>query len=193
MAKDKAKAKEAPAEEEVAEGAGAEGAAAPAKKKWTTKSLLLFVVAPAVLVLALGAGAFMFLMGGGEEQTASADGHGAEAGHGAEGEGHGAATTAVFYDLPEILVNLASTGPKPVYLKLGVSLELDGPDGSHAIDPVMPRVLDNFQIYLRELRLEDLQGSAGLLRLKEELIRRVNLAVAPVVVKDVLFKDMIIQ
>lgn len=191
MAKEKAKAKEAPAaEEEVAEGA--DGAAAPAKKKWTTKSLLLFVVAPAVLVLALGGGAFMFLMGGGEEQTASADGHATE-GHGAEGEGHGAAPTAVFYDLPEILVNLSSTGPKPVYLKLGVSLELDGPDGSHAIDPVMPRVLDNFQIYLRELRLEDLQGSAGLLRLKEELIRRVNLAVAPVVVKDVLFKDMIIQ
>jgi flagellar protein FliL len=182
MAKDKAKAKEKPqVDEEAAEGA--EAAPAP-KKKLSLKTLLMFVVAPAVVVIALGVGGYVFLFSGGGDEHADAHGEG----------GHGQpATSAVFYDLPEILVNLASTGSKPVYLKLGVSLELEGPETPHAIEPVMPRVLDNFQVYLRELRLEDLQGSAGLLRLKEELIRRVNLAVAPIVVKDVLFKDMIIQ
>ena len=39
------------------------------------------------------------------------------------------------------------------------------------IEAVMPRIVDNFQIYLRELRLEDLRGSAGIYRLREELLR----------------------
>jgi flagellar FliL protein len=187
MAKEKAKAKENPKADEDAATDGTEAAAAAPKKKLSLKTLLLFVVAPLVVVIGLGAGAYLFLFsGGGEEHADAAHGEGGE-------HGHAAPSAGVFYDLPEILVNIASTGPKPIYLKLGVSLELDGPETTHAIEPVLPRVLDNFQVYLRELRLEDLQGSAGLLRLKEELIRRVNLAVAPIVVKDVLFKDMIIQ
>jgi flagellar FliL protein len=185
MAKDKAKAKENPqVEEEKTEGAEGQPAA---PKKRSLKSLLLFIVAPAVAVIVLGAGGYFFLFSGGGEEHADAA-HGEHGAHGEAAAGH-----AVFYDLPDILVNIASTGPKPVYLKLGVSLELDSAEAKLGVEPVMPRVLDNFQVYLRELRLEDLQGSAGLLRLKEELIRRVNLAVAPITVKDVLFKDMIIQ
>ena len=57
----------------------------------------------------------------------------------------------------------------------------------------MPRVVDNFQVYLRELRLEDLGGSAGLFRLKEELLFRVNRAVDPVQVTDILFREMLVQ
>jgi flagellar FliL protein len=57
----------------------------------------------------------------------------------------------------------------------------------------LPRIVDNFQVYLRELRVDDLQGSAGMYRLREELLRRVNLAVRPARVKDVLFKEMLVQ
>ena len=57
----------------------------------------------------------------------------------------------------------------------------------------MPRVLDMFQLYLRELRSTDLDGSAGIFRLKEELLRRVNIEVHPHKVKRVLFKEIIIQ
>jgi flagellar protein FliL len=57
----------------------------------------------------------------------------------------------------------------------------------------MPRVVDQFQSYLRELRVDDLHGSAGVLRLKEELLRRINVAAAPYPVKDVLLKEMIVQ
>jgi len=57
----------------------------------------------------------------------------------------------------------------------------------------MPRIIDNFQVYLRELRLEDLRGSAGMYRLREELLTRVVAAAQPVRVKDVLFKEMLIQ
>ena len=61
------------------------------------------------------------------------------------------------------------------------------------IDGVLPRIVDNFQIYLRELRVDDLDGSAGMYRLREELLRRVNLAARPVQVEDVLFKEMLVQ
>lgn len=199
---DKDKAKEADAK---AEGeAGAEGA--PKKKGLLgfipkinlSRKTLMFVVAPAVLVVALGAGAYFFLFSGGEEDKVAEAGHG-EAGHGEGGHGEGAhgegVPHPVFFEVPDILVNVASDGDKPAFLKLSVSLELEGEEeaAKAAIEPVMPRVVDQLQTYLRELRVEDLSGSASVYRLKEELLRRVNLAVEPVKVKDVLFREMIIQ
>jgi flagellar FliL protein len=100
---------------------------------------------------------------------------------------------AVFYDLPEILVNLNSSGRKQNFLKIRISLELESALDVTKIESVMPRIIDNFQVYLRELRLEDLQGSAGLLRLREELLARVNSSVKPAKVNDVLFKEMLVQ
>ena len=100
---------------------------------------------------------------------------------------------SVFYDLPEMLVNLNAGGRKVSYLKIVVSLELnDGPDLDR-VNEVLPRIIDNFQVYLRELRVEDLTGSAGLQRLREELLLRVNAAAHPAVVKNVLFKEMLVQ
>ncbi len=101
--------------------------------------------------------------------------------------------SAVFYDLPEMLVNLNAGGRKASYLKISVSLELQSEAAMEQVKQVLPRVIDNFQVYLRELRIEDLRGSAGLQRLREELLLRVNAAVRPVVVKDVLFKEMLVQ
>ena len=100
---------------------------------------------------------------------------------------------AVFYDLPEILVNLNTSVRKQNFLKIRISLELDSPLDVPKIEGVMPRIIDNFQVYLRELRIEDLQGSAGMLRLREELLTRVNNAVKPAKVNDVLFKEMLVQ
>ena len=62
-----------------------------------------------------------------------------------------------------------------------------------AVKPVMPRVVDAFQVHLRELRVTDLEGSAGLYRLRDELTKRVNLAVAPNKINAVLFKEIIVQ
>lgn len=100
---------------------------------------------------------------------------------------------AVFFDIPDIIVNIQTPDSAPSYLKLSVSLELDKAESKAAIEPVLPRIIDQFQTYLRELRVEDLRGSAGVMRLKEELLRRVNLAVAPTPVHDVLLKEMIVQ
>ncbi|HUZ72600.1 MAG TPA: flagellar basal body-associated FliL family protein [Stellaceae bacterium] len=98
----------------------------------------------------------------------------------------------VFFDLPDFLVNLNSSGRKPSFLKLTVSLQIEKQEDSLKIQAVLPRIIDNCQIFLRELRVEDLRGSAGIYRLREEMLRRIN-AVSPVKVDDVLFKEMLVQ
>ena len=105
-----------------------------------------------------------------------------------------AAKPKVFFDLPEMLVNLADHGEERArYLKLQVALELPGREARDALTPVLPRVIDLFQVHLRELRSSDLDGSAGVYRLKEELVRRINLEIRPYEVSDVLFKEIIVQ
>ena len=101
---------------------------------------------------------------------------------------------AVFVDLPDVMVNLNTTGnERTQYLRVKVVLELSDQALVQQIQPVMPRVMDAFQTYLRELRPTDLDGSAGLYRLKEELTRRVNLAIAPNRISAVLFKEIVVQ
>lgn len=102
------------------------------------------------------------------------------------------ARDVVFYDLPEVTVNLSTTG-RATYLKVHISLEVADDDMIDQIEPFLPRVLDAFQVYLRELRPADLEGSAGLFRLKEELLRRINVAVYPARVDGVLFKEILVQ
>ncbi len=105
-----------------------------------------------------------------------------------------AAKPAVFVDLPDVLVNLSNSGgDRTQYLKVKITLELPNQGLVEKIKPLMPRVLDAFQTYLRELRPTDLDGSAGLYRLKEALTRRVNAAVAPSHITAVLFKEIVVQ
>jgi len=150
--------------------------AKPAKAGPPLKKIVIAAVAIAV-VSAAGFGAFEIVF-------ASRAGHDAAP----------AAKPAVFVDLPEVLVNLSNTGnDRTQYLKVSVVLELPDQALMAQIKPVMPRVLDTFQTYLRELRPSDLDGSSGLYRLKEELTRRVNAAIAPNKVSAVLFKEIVVQ
>lgn len=113
---------------------------------------------------------------------------------GEPGEGDdSAAAGTVFYDLPELLVNLNTGGRKSTFLKIRVALELQKQEDIPKVEEMMPRIIDNFQVYLRELRIEDLKGSAGMYRLREELLTRVAAAAAPAQVNDVLFKEMLVQ
>ena len=156
-------------------GAEAEGGEAPPKKKLPLK--LIAIAAAGVAALG-GGGAFFFLGGSGHEKKPKEE----------------VAKPATFVDLPDVLVNLANTGTdRTQYLKVKVVLELPDAGLVQQIQPLMPRVMDAFQTYLRELRPTDLDGSAGLYRLKEELTRRVNAAVAPNRITAVLFKEIVVQ
>src|SRR5262249_27971946 len=91
-------------------------------------------------------------------------------------------------------VNLSTTGSdRTQYLKVKIVLELPDPSLQPSVQSAMPRVMDAFQTYLRELRPTDLDGSAGLYRLREELTRRVNAAISPSHINAVLLKEVVVQ
>ena len=162
------------ADNEQAE-AGAEVAEAVAPRG----KLKLIIAAVAVLAIA-GSGAtwFFFFRHHGEEMHAEAP----------------PPKPPSYIDVPDMLVNLVGLpGERVQYLKVKLILEVKEEKQVEAIKPSMPRVTDIFQTYLRELRPADLNGSAGLYRMKEELTRRVNLVLAPNEVSAVLFKEVVVQ
>jgi flagellar FliL protein len=177
-------------EEDFDEGEGLEDLPPSGSKKSPIKKILLIVL-PILLLLGAGAGLFFSgvldgLMGKGE--------HKEEAAHEApKADGPKTVGPAVFYNLPEMLVNLQSNGRKQSFLKILVALELESPLDEPKVVQVLPRIVDAFQVYLRELRVEDLQGAAGMHLLREELLTRVQAAVKPVKVNDVLFREMLVQ
>ncbi len=151
------------------------------KKKFSGKKLVLFVLLPMLVLSSAGTGAFM--LGAFDFFATGEDPHGPAP---LEPPGH-------FVALDELLVNLNSRGRRTAFLKIGISLELERERDEAHIRDVMPRLIDYFQVYLRDLRVEDLQGAEGMLRLREELLARANAATEPVPVKDILFRELLIQ
>jgi len=170
MAKKPAKKEEADAGAE-----GGEGEAAGGKKK-----LFIMIGAGALVIVVLG-GAAAFFMFSSKAKAPDVAGHAEPA------------KTVMYVDLPDMTVNLSAVDGRPAYLKVKVALEVSNKETVDKITPVLPRVLDAFQVYLRELRASDLDGSAGLYRVKEELQRRINTAIAPSHVDAVLFKEILVQ
>jgi flagellar FliL protein len=179
MAKAPTSKPETETEEPAAEG---DAEAAPKAKRFSGKKLVLFVALPLLLLGGGGAGAYFMgflnpLLGGGGTEVAEEE----------------PATPSIYYEMPEMLVNLTSTSKKPAYLKLRLNLELADSESAEKVEAMLPRIVDSFQIYLRALRIEDLLGSAGLYRLRQELLSRATTAVAHVEIRDVLFKEMLVQ
>jgi flagellar FliL protein len=185
---------------------GAEGAEGEGGKK--KLPLLIIIIAAAVLVLGGGGAAayFMFL-----KPKPSAEGaeHGKEKPkkekkkEGEHGGGDKADPTlgtikegpdgVVFYTLPDVVVNMQTADGRPTFLKLKLTFELPDEHVAETIGPNMPRLQDMFQTFLRELRPEDLSGSQGSFRLRQEIQRRVNLVIAPAKVNAVLIEEMLIN
>jgi flagellar protein FliL len=200
---------EAPSEEEAAaakpaaegEAGAAEGEGAAAKKGLPLKLIIIGAAAGLVLVGG-GGGAFMML----SHPAAKADAHKSAKSKKKKDEKGGDKTAdkngpqiadgpdgVVFYTLPDIVVNMQSADGKPTYLKLKLTLELPDEDTVDVIQPNMPRLQDMFQTFLRELRPEDLAGSQGSYQLRVEILRRVNLVIAPAKINSVLIEEMLIN
>jgi flagellar FliL protein len=173
-----AKAKKAEIEEDEAEAGNGEEATEAAKAKGKFPLTLIMIVAAAVVVLGGGGTAGYLMLGGAGNAKPAAV----------------VVKPPAFLDVPEILVNLSTgSGERTQYLKVKVVLELPDVTMQPQVQTTLPRVMDAFQTYLRELRPADLDGSAGLYRLKEELTRRVNVAIAPSRINAILFKEIVVQ
>jgi flagellar protein FliL len=164
-------------EADTKEADGQNGAEAAAPKRRFSLKLILIALGGVVVLAGLGGGGWFFFSHHSSTAAAAAQ-----------------IKPPVFVDMPDVLVNLSSSGnERTQYLKVKIALELPDEAVQAQIQPIMPRLLDTFQTYLRELRPTDLDGSAGLYRLKEELTRRVNAAIAPNRINAVLFKEIVVQ
>jgi len=151
------------------------GEAAPPRKKLPV--MLIAMAAAAVVLLGGGAAAYFFLFAAPKPEAT-----------------HAAAPETFTFNLPTMTVNLNNNdGSAPAFMKLTIALEVANEEVMEEIQPRMAKVVDAFQVYLRELRKSDLEGSAGIYRLKEELRRRVNIAIFPAQVQSILFKEILVQ
>jgi flagellar FliL protein len=195
----KDKVKEAPPEGEEGEEGG--------KKKPPLKMLIIAGAAALVVLGGGGGAAFMFLKPkpdaahgekGGHDKKEKKKEKKEKGGHGKGGE-EGAANVkegpdgVLFYTLPPVVVNMQTADGRPTFLKLKMTLELPDEEAVEALDPAMPRLQDMFQTFLRELRPEDLSGSQGSYQLRMEILRRVNLVIAPSRANAVLIEEMLIN
>ena len=98
-----------------------------------------------------------------------------------------------FLSLPDVLVNLKATNSRPAILKASFIVELVKSKDKATIEHLKPLIIDQFQTYLRELELSDLQGSIGLERVRQELKNRISNLVAPLQIRQVLIKEFLIQ
>lgn len=162
------------AEAELEEG---EASSAKGKKKFP---LMLVAGAAAFVLIGGGAAAYFAFFAGAPGETAT---------EARLAEAH----DSFIFNLPPMTVNLKSEGEGEAFMKLIVALEVADEKMMEEIQPRMAKVTDAFQVYLRELRKSDLEGSAGVYRLKEELRRRVNVAIFPAQVESILFKEILVQ
>ena len=186
------KPKEAP---EAAED-GEEGA----KPKKGKKLIIIIVL---LLLLLGGGGAGVYFSGILGEEKPAEEATTTEGEEGAEGEADNAAegekptdeapASTVLLQLPEFLVNLNTGGRGVSYLKMSVMLEIPNAEMQPRIEALQPKIMDILNTYLRELRASDLEGSAGIYRLREELLMRINKAVAPDKIHNVLFTSIQVQ
>lgn len=184
----------------AADGAPAEGAEGAEAGGMSKKKKIIIAVAAIVLLLIAGGAAAYFtgaldkvlgkkpdcskLVEGDEGYDACKEQMNKEAG--AEGAG-------AFIEIPPLIVNLSSTSKQPRFLKISMKVELQNKETEKAFQDILPRVIDQFQTYLRELRIEDLRGSSGLYRMKIELLNRVRAAAPDIKVRDVLFQEILVQ
>ena len=191
-------AKDVPSKTEAEDDEVVEGEVVEGKKKLPLK-LIIIGAAAAVLVLGGGGTAAMLLLGhkapaahapakkdakkkNGDKKD---DKTGAQISEGPDG--------VVFYTPPDIVVNMQTADGRPTFLKLKLTLELPDSATADVLDESMPRLQDMFQTFLRELRPEDLSGSQGSYQLRMEILRRVNLVIAPSKVNTVLIEEMLIN
>jgi flagellar FliL protein len=177
--KGKDQAKEEGAAEEGAEAVPLteeEQAALDAKNKKKKKLIIIGAAVATVLLAGGGGGAFWWfkMRTHAEDEVKVAE-------------------KPIFYTMPEMIINLSAPGKQASFLKATIILELPKALDAVTVEAELPRLMDAFNTYTRELRPSDMAGTAGITRLREELLLRANKVLDPIKVNDILFKEIVVQ
>lgn len=153
----------------------------PKPKSSNKKKIIIFAILGVVLISAIAGGFIFFQHQKKQEEERK------------QAEISSAKSEIIYHDFDEMIINLNTENKGVSFLKIRLTLEVEGRDNLNAVVKFTPKIKDTFQLYLRELRPSDMQGSVGLYRLKDELILRINKIIYPSHVNDILFKDVLVQ
>ncbi len=170
-------------EEEVEEPDDEDGEGLPSGGGGKKKLILILLLVTLLLVLLIGGGLFMSglldpLLGIEE---------------GEEGTENVITKGQFYYKFEDMTVNLVSGDKKSRFFKLSLTVAVTQEADISVMESLSPRVTDNVTQYLRELRPEELAGSANFNRMHEGVLLRVRTAVAPILVTDALITMALVQ
>lgn len=148
------------------------------------KRKLIFIVLGVVLLAGGAGGAYFSGLIGPKKDAQQEEGH---------EEALPLPAKVTYYDLPDFLVNLSTATNQTSFVKMKITLELASETDAAIAREKLPVLQDHFNTYLRDLRASDLSGSAGMYRLREELLARANKSLAPVKVNNILFREILVQ
>lgn len=102
-------------------------------------------------------------------------------------------TERFYMPLDDVLASLSRRDGSTVFLNLSITLELEHANDEEQVLRVLPNIQDSLQIFLREVDPDELRGAEGIYRLREELLFRINKIIQPFRLRDVLFKNIVLQ
>lgn len=173
--------------------------AAPKKKK-----SLLPILIGLVAAVVLGGGGFYavysgLILGAGAAATDAAHGEAAAEGHGeapaTDAAAHGAAADPLpdigFVAVTPVTIPLGAAG-RNQNLRLTAQLEVAKPHMAE-VSALMPRILDVMNSYLRAVEVAQLQDPSALVRIRAQLLRRIQIVTGTGRVRDLLVTEFMIN
>ncbi len=150
-----------------------------------------------VLALAGGGGGFfavssgMLGLGGGEpaEHTEGAEGAG-----NSEQEAPGPMAPLgdiAFIEVPPMVISLGP-GAQSSHLRFRASLEVPG-SAQADVERILPRIQDVMNSYLRALEASDIEAPGSLIRIRAQLLRRIQLVSGEGRVRDLLVTEFVLN
>lgn len=182
--------------------AAALGMPAEGENKFNAKKIIIFAILP---LLVIGLGIFAAYFTGSLDGMLGKSDHAVDCNTVVEGDPDHAycaeqlalalsrMAPGTFVEIPSMIVNLNATGKQSRFLKIALKVELEDKKDEQNFQAIMPRIIDQFQAYLRELQIDDLRGSSGMYRMKIELLSRIRAAAPEIKVRDVLFQEVLVQ
>ena len=97
----------------------------------------------------------------------------------------------VFIPLDPITVTLPPGGPRQL-LRLSAQLDV-APQNAEEVKKITPRIIDILNSYLRAVQITDLESPSALLRLRTQMLHRVQVVAGQGVVRDLLITEFILN
>lgn len=140
-----------------------------------------------VLALAGGGGGFFAvksgLIGGSADSGAAED---------VPSDGHSeTALPVAFVPLDPLVISLPDDGGR-THLRFSAQLEVN-PERALEVEAVKPRIVDVLNSYLRAVKIEELEDPTSLMKLRGQMLRRVQIVTGEGQVRDLLIMEFVLN